>query len=271
MKILTHQGVFRWQSPRKWKTFTVKSLSLFSFVMEAAILKTWSHDRNYPITNAHGQHERRHFRRVSVVCPCISRRSRLSSLGQHSCNAQNSCAKVWSPETLSNAVWSSNVFLKNFKTLIKTDGRKCISDGSPSAAWFWNHWFKIMYSHQMLYTQLSKVVVLEKSNADNLTLYVQCFVHVRGATGVSMIKETKLSRKMMTMMTTRCDSLLFILVMTRTLNIYESILWIFTSLAKEVMFLVALVSLSVCLSVCLTTLLKKLWTDWDEILWRGPE
>ena len=49
---------------------------------------------------------------------------------------------------------------------------------------------------------------------------------------------------------TRCDSLLFILVMTRTLNIYESILWIFTSLAKEVMFLVALVSLSVCLSVC---------------------
>ena len=37
---------------------------------------------------------------------------------------------------------------------------------------------------------------------------------------------------------------------------------IFTSLAKEVMFLVALVSLSVCLSVCLwTTLLKKLRTD----------
>ena len=131
------------------------------------------------------------------------------------------------------------------------DGRKCISDGSPSAAWFWNHWFKIMYSHQMLYTQFSNVVVLEKSNADNLlTLYVQCFVHVRGYTGVSMIKETKLSRKMMTMMTTRCDSLLFILVMTRTLNIYESILWIFTSTAKEVMFLVALVSLSVCLSVC---------------------
>ena len=51
---------------------------------------------------------------------------------------------------------------------------------------------------------------------------------------------------------------------------------IITSLAKEVMFLVALVSLSVCLSVCLfvclwTTLLKKLWTDWDEILWTGPE
>ena len=31
------------------------------------------------------------------------------------------------------------------------------------------------------------------------------------------------------------------------------------------------VGLFVCLSVCLwTTLLKKLWTDWDEILWRGP-
>ena len=36
-------------------------------------------------------------------------------------------------------------------------------------------------------------------------------------------------------------------------------LLVITSLAKEVMFLVALVSLSVCLSVCLwTTLLKKL-------------
>ena len=29
---------------------------------------------------------------------------------------------------------------------------------------------------------------------------------------------------------------------------------VITSLAKEV-----------------ATLLKKLWTDWDEILWRGPE
>ena len=28
----------------------------------------------------------------------------------------------------------------------------------------------------------------------------------------------------------------------------------------------------VCLSVCLwTTLLRKLWTDWDEILWSGPK
>ena len=65
---------------------------------------------------------------------------------------------------------------------------------------------------------------------------------------------------------------------------------IVTSLAKEVMFLVALVSLSVCLSVDKITqarsqtfltpltppgygpdLLKKLRTDWDEILWRGLE
>ena len=39
-----------------------------------------------------------------------------------------------------------------------------------------------------------------------------------------------------------------------------------TSLAKEVMFFLALVCLFVCLSVCLwTTLLKKLRTDWDEI------
>ena len=30
------------------------------------------------------------------------------------------------------------------------------------------------------------------------------------------------------------------------------------------------VGLSVCLSVCLWTLLKKLQTDWDDILWRGP-
>ena len=47
IKILTHQGVFRWQGPRKWKTFAVKSFSLFFLVMEATILKTWSCDRNY--------------------------------------------------------------------------------------------------------------------------------------------------------------------------------------------------------------------------------
>ena len=45
---------------------------------------------------------------------------------------------------------------------------------------------------------------------------------------------------------------------------------IITSLAKEVMFLVALVCLFVCLFVCLWTLLKNLWTDWSEILWRDP-
>ena len=44
-----------------------------------------------------------------------------------------------------------------------------------------------------------------------------------------------------------------------------------TSLAKEVMFLVALICLFICLFVCLwTTLLKKLWTDWGEILGRDP-
>ena len=49
--------------------------------------------------------------------------------------------------------------------------------------------------------------------------------------------------------------------------VYITYLFI-TSLAKEVMFLVVLVSLSVCLW---TTLLKKLLMDWDEILWTGPE
>ena len=50
--------------------------------------------------------------------------------------------------------------------------------------------------------------------------------------------------------------------------------YIITSLAKEAIFLVALVSLSVCLFVCLSVdniLLTKLWTNWDEILWTGPE
>ena len=42
-------------------------------------------------------------------------------------------------------------------------------------------------------------------------------------------------------------------------NAILDLLYFITSLAKEVMFLVALVSLSVCLFVCLwTTLLKKL-------------
>ena len=54
-------------------------------------------------------------------------------------------------------------------------------------------------------------------------------------------------------------------------NIAKMLLDFFTSLAKKVMFLVALVCKFVCLFVCLwTTLLKKLQTDWDEILWRGP-
>ena len=55
-------------------------------------------------------------------------------------------------------------------------------------------------------------------------------------------------------------------------NISKIFVDFFTSLAKEVMLLVALVSLSVCLFVCLwTAFLKKLLTDWDEILWTGPE
>ena len=45
----------------------------------------------------------------------------------------------------------------------------------------------------------------------------------------------------------------------------------FYLLGKGGYVLAALVCVFVCLSVCLqTTLLKKLWTDWDEILWRGP-
>ena len=139
IEILTHQGVFRWQSPRKWKIFAVKSLSLFSLVMEASILKTWSLDRNYTITNAHGRHERRHFRRVSVVCACFSRRSRLSSLGQHSCNAQNSCAKVWSPKTLSDAFDLAISFWKILRLWSKQTAGNAFQT-APSAAWFWNHW-----------------------------------------------------------------------------------------------------------------------------------
>ena len=90
---------------------------------------------------------------------------RLSSLGQHSCNVQNSCAKVWSPETLSDAVWSSNVFLKNFKTLIKAYGGKCISDGDfavcrlilkPLSTWPDSQAWVIHYQHNDLYWQADK-------------------------------------------------------------------------------------------------------------------
>ena len=130
IKILTHQGVFRWQGPRKWKAFAVKSFSLFFLVMEATILKTWSRDRNYTITNAHGRHERRHFRRVSVVCACFlaqieakqprSAFMQCAEIVARRYDPRRRCRTPFDPATSS---W------KNFKTLIKADGGKCISDG----------------------------------------------------------------------------------------------------------------------------------------------
>ena len=63
----------------------------------------------------------------------------------------------------------------------------------------------------------------------------------QGATGVSMIQQDRLSRPMMltmAMMTTRCDGLLFILVMTGTIkvyfHIYESILCIFLDVTSTI-------------------------------------
>ena len=71
-------------------------------------------------------------------------------------------------------------------------------------------------------------------------LDVQCFVHVREVTGVSVIKKGRLSRPMMTMITTRCDSLLFIFVMTGTIkvyfNIYECILSIFLDVTNTMQY-----------------------------------
>ena len=123
-------SVFRWPSPPKWKTFAIKSFSLCSLIMEGAILKPILRERNCTITKANGRYGPRHFGRLSVVWACRSRRSRLSSFGQHSSNAQNRCAKVWYLETPSNAGWSrNNVFLKKFKTLIKADAGKCILGG----------------------------------------------------------------------------------------------------------------------------------------------
>ena len=91
------------------------------------------------------------------------------------------------------------------------------------------HLFQMMsHLHQMLYSKSSYAVVVEKSNAgqtgvdiDNLTLHVQCFVQVWEATGVSMIRQGRLYRPMMmTMMTTRYNILLFILVMRGTIKVY---------------------------------------------------
>ena len=80
-------------------------------------------------------------------------------------------------------------------------------------------------------------------DADNLTFHVQCFVNVREAPSVSMIRQGRLYRlmmmmtttmttaTMMMMMTTTYDILLFILVMRGTIrvyfHIYESIFFIY--------------------------------------------
>ena len=58
----------------------------------------------------------------------------------------------------------------------------------------------------MFYLKSSNAVVIEKSNggqtgveAGNLTLHVWCFMHVREATGVSVIRQGRLYRPMMMM------------------------------------------------------------------------
>ena len=85
---------------------------------------------------------------------------------------------------------------------------------------------------------------MEKSNtrqtgvdAGNLTLHVWCIVNVREATGVSMIRQGRLYKAMMiTMVRTRYDILLIILVMRGTIkfyfHIYESILCIFVNVTN---------------------------------------
>ena len=104
------------------------------------------------------------------------------------------------------------------------------------------HLFQMAFHlHQMLCLKLSNAVVVVISSAgqkgvdaDNPTLHVQCFVHVREATGVSMRRQGKLYRlmkmTMMKMMTIRYGTLLIIPVMRSTIKftpIYESILWTF--------------------------------------------
>ena len=87
----------------------------------------------------------------------------------------------------------------------------------------------------MLCLKLSNAVVVVKSSAgqkgvdaDNLTLHVQCFVHVREATGVSMRRQGRLYRlmkmTMMKMMTIRYGTLLIIPVMRSTMKVYSHIL-----------------------------------------------
>ena len=72
------------------------------------------------------------------------------------------------------------------------------------------HLFQMMsHLHQILYLKSSNAVVIEKSNggqtgveAGNLTLHVWCFMHVRNATGVLVIRQGRLYRPMMMVMTT---------------------------------------------------------------------
>ena len=61
----------------------------------------------------------------------------------------------------------------------------------------------VLHLHQLLCLKLSNAVVVVKSSAgqkgvdaDTLTLHVQCFVHVREATGVSMRRQGRLYRLM---------------------------------------------------------------------------
>ena len=64
-------------------------------------------------------------------------------------------------------------------------------------------------------------------DADNLTLHVQCFVHVREATGVSMRRQGRLYRPMkmtmMKMVTIRYVTLLIILVVRSTIKVYNNV------------------------------------------------
>ena len=64
-------------------------------------------------------------------------------------------------------------------------------------------------------------------DADNLTLYVECFVHVREATCVSMRRQGKLFRPMkmtmMKIMTIRYGTLLKIPIMRNTIEVYSHI------------------------------------------------
>ena len=97
------------------------------------------------------------------------------------------------------------------------------------------HLFQMaLHLHQMLCLKLSNAVVVVKSSAgqkgvdaDNLALYVECFVHVREATGVSMRRQGRLFRAMkmtmMKIMTIRYGTLLKIPIMRNTIKVYSHI------------------------------------------------